>query len=56
MNWYDIFDKETIDDIKQNQDNLEKLLEIVNELCDRNYTLGYKNGYGEGLNETNIIC
>lgn len=56
MNWYDVFDKETIKDIKKHQDNLDELLSIINDLMKNNYNLGYENGYGAKEDETNIIC
>lgn len=51
MNWYDVFDKETIEDIKSNTDNLDQLLSIVHELVTHSYDLGYVNGYVSGRYE-----
>lgn len=45
MNWYDVFDKETIEDIKNNKEDLDKLLTIINDLTTHAYDLGYANGY-----------
>lgn len=45
MNWYDVFDKETIEDIKNNKEDLDKLLTIINDLTTHAYDLGYENGY-----------
>ena len=50
MNWYDVFDKETIEDIKNNRDNLDQLLTTINELTTHAYDLGYCNGYVAGSN------
>ena len=51
MNWYDVFDKETIEDIKDSVDNLDQLLSIVHELVTHSYDLGYANGYVSGRDE-----
>lgn len=45
MNWYDVFDKETIENIKNNKEDLDKLLTIINDLTTHAYDLGYENGY-----------
>lgn len=51
MNWYDVFDKETIEDIKNNADSLDQLLSIVHELVTHSYDIGYVNGYVSGKYE-----
>ncbi len=51
MNWYDVFDKETIEDIKNSTDNLDQLLSIVHELVTYSYDIGYVNGYASGRYE-----
>lgn len=51
MNWYDVFDKETIEDIKNSADDLDQLLSIVHELVTHSYDLGYANGYVSGRYE-----
>ena len=45
MNWYDVFDKDTIESIKTNKDDLDQLLTIINDLTTHAYDLGYCNGY-----------
>lgn len=54
MNWYDVFDKETIEDIKANRDNLDQLLTIINDLTTHAYDLGYCNGYVAADNNDNM--
>lgn len=48
MNWHDVFDKETIESINANRDNLDDLLTIINKLATDKYNLGYNNGYAAG--------
>lgn len=45
MNWCDVFDKETIENIMNNKDNKDQLLTIIHELVTHSYDLGYTNGY-----------
>ncbi len=48
MDWYGALDKDIIEDIKKYQDDLDKLLTIVNQLAKDEYDLGYKDGYDAG--------
>lgn len=45
MNQYDVLDKETIEEIKEHQYNLDELLTIINQLAKDKYDLGYDDGY-----------
>lgn len=48
MNNYDALENEVIQDIIQYQNNLGKLLEIVNQVAKDKYDLGFEDGYDIG--------
>ena len=48
MSWYDALDRSTIEDIKKYQNDLDRLLTIVNDLAKDKYDLGFIDGYENG--------
>lgn len=48
MNDYDALENEVIQDIIRCQNNLDKLLEIINQVAKDKYDLGFNDGYDIG--------